>query len=391
MKIGKKILISTCGLGFIGVSMLFRGIDQKESFTKEKEEVTIAYYVDEKETNEMPKKGSGYTLSSKSSCTNGITISFDEKEWSIKVDYKGYLRNDEKRTKCTLYFEKASTADQIVACGKNGTVAGECLSDTVASDEKQGLVDESEAKNVRYVGVEPSNYVQFNNELWRIIGVMKDVENGSGTKETRIKIIREESIGNFRWDSYGNIWEESTVQKILNPGYESDSEGQSLYWNRKKGICYGEKECDFTQTGLTENAKAMIEEAVWHLGTNGSSNDYYKIKAEDFYALERGESNLQKCDEDGNCTSASSTWKGYVGLMYPSDYGYATNVENFDTRARCLNAIIYSWDAECYENNWLFQTGTPQWTITSRYYSSSQDYVFSCRTSWECDFRKQFL
>ena len=53
---------------------------------------------------------------------------------------------------------------------------------TLESDE---LV-EDDYGNLRYIGADPNNYVLFNNELWRIIGVMKDVENPDGTKEDRL-------------------------------------------------------------------------------------------------------------------------------------------------------------------------------------------------------------
>ena len=48
--------------------------------------------------------------------------------------------------------------------------------------------------NIRYYGADPNNYVSFNDELWRIIGVFKDIDDGTGKKETRIKIARSESI-----------------------------------------------------------------------------------------------------------------------------------------------------------------------------------------------------
>ena len=36
----------------------------------------------------------------------------------------------------------------------------------------------------RYIGDNPYNYVEFNNELWRIIGVF-DVEDGNGNIEKK--------------------------------------------------------------------------------------------------------------------------------------------------------------------------------------------------------------
>ncbi|MBR1414020.1 MAG: hypothetical protein IJ574_05075, partial [Bacilli bacterium] len=106
--------------------------------------------------------------------------------------------------------------------------------------------------NLRYVGANPNNYVSFNGELWRIIGVMKDVDGGtvSGDNATRIKIIKATDIGhypyyekcldeNMTYDSvndkwtcssarYNNNWPNSTANEILN----------DLYWNRKTHVPY---------------------------------------------------------------------------------------------------------------------------------------------------------
>ena len=55
--------------------------------------------------------------------------------------------------------------------------------------------DNTTGENMRYVGASPKNYVTFNNELWRIIGIF-NVSNGT-TTEPRIKLIGNESIGNY--------------------------------------------------------------------------------------------------------------------------------------------------------------------------------------------------
>jgi len=59
--------------------------------------------------------------------------------------------------------------------------------------KKEELIDdETIDHNLRYVGASPNNYVRFNNELWRVIGVMNNVGDGNGNSETRLKIIRSE-------------------------------------------------------------------------------------------------------------------------------------------------------------------------------------------------------
>ena len=52
--------------------------------------------------------------------------------------------------------------------------------------------------------------------------------------------------------------------------------------------------------------------------------------------------------------------------MYPSDYGYATSGGSTTDREICLNKELYNWDSssECYNNDWLYKSGTYQWTLT---------------------------
>ena len=58
----------------------------------------------------------------------------------------------------------------------------------------------------RYRGASPKNYVTFNNEVWRILGVFP-TDDGTGKIENRIKIIKDQSIGNKKWDTgNSNNW-----------------------------------------------------------------------------------------------------------------------------------------------------------------------------------------
>ena len=229
----------------------------------------------------------------------------------------------------------------------------------------------------RYIGADPNNYVRFNDELWRIIGVF-DTDDGTGKVEKRLKIIRNESIGDYSWDNkdsttgaesvYGkNEWTDARLNYLLNPGHESETVGGSIYWNRGAGNCYKGKNnattaCDFTTTGLTEKAKAMIGDAKWYLGGSSTYND---VTAPMFYTRERG---------TGVYSGRSTSWIGKVGLMYPSDYGYATSGGTTTNRASCLSKEMYNWDdssvSDCKNNDWMYNSSIYQWTITPR-----QDYV----------------
>ena len=81
--------------------------------------------------------------------------------------------------------------------------------------------------NIRYIGSNPNNYVSIDGDIWRIIGTMKDVDDGTGNKEDRVKLIRAESIGSYSWDASDysinggdgvNEWSQADLMKLLNPG-----------------------------------------------------------------------------------------------------------------------------------------------------------------------------
>lgn len=236
----------------------------------------------------------------------------------------------------------------------------------------------------RYIGADPNNYVTFNNETWRIIGVFT-VDDGTGKKEERLKIIRNESIGNYSWDNkdtstgaedaYGkNNWTDARLNYLLNPGHESESVGGSLYWNSGSGTCYSGSRnattnCDFTTTGLGEDARNMIGDTLWYLGGTSNHTSSTNGLTSHFYSYERGTTVYSGRD---------TSWVGKVGLMYPSDYGYATSGGSSTDRNACLNKELYNWDSsdfsDCKNNDWLYESSYHQWTITPR--ASSSHIVF---------------
>ena len=219
----------------------------------------------------------------------------------------------------------------------------------------------------RYIGANPNNYVKFNDELWRIIGVF-DVDDGTGKIGKRMKIIRNESIGGYSWDytssgSYTNEWSTSTLKTLLNSG---------AYYNRTTGSYYNggpnASSVDFTSTGLTDGTKAMIGDAKWYLGGSSTYND---VTPSMFYIRERG--------TDVYNSSRSTNWAGKVGLMYPSDYGYATSGGSSKNRASCLAEKLYNWTdndySDCKNNDWLLDTENYyQWTMSPR--TAFSDHVF---------------
>ena len=219
----------------------------------------------------------------------------------------------------------------------------------------------------RYYGANPNNYVTFNDETWRIIGAFNNVDDGTGNKETRLKIIRDESIGNYSWDSSAstvnsgrgvNDWSKADLMTELN----------TLYYNSTSGTCYNGQNnasttCNFTSIGLDSTARSMIDDAVYHLGGSSNASGLY---ADDYYNAERGTTVYSCSTDDGACPRAT-TWTGKIGIMYPSDYAYAVDL------SLCTKGGDNYDNSTCKSNDWLF-ISSYQWTLMPT--SSSAYYAF---------------
>ena len=332
----------------------------------------FAVYVDGEITNTIPSKDSGYTLDmKKSSCTNGATVSWDNNAWQSKVIFSNYTKGNMSRTKCTLYFENQNFADAMITCNEN---AAECIINN-ANLTNELVDDDTTDHNLRFVG-SPNNYIYFNCqdynnpssdtcELWRIIGVMNNIKTSSSSNNSLVKIIKSTpisapSVSQFSFDyksdgTSSNDYNSSILENLLNNGAYYNSTSGS-YYNYQSMITV-----NFSNTGLkNDTTRNMLQEVVWNVG-GFSSKD--KTPAS-LYDNERGtEIN----------TNHSYLYIGKLGLMYPSDYGLATNGGNTYPRETCINNIelsIWSDYSECYQNDWLYYSSDTEWVITPRTSSS---------------------
>ena len=198
----------------------------------------------------------------------------------------------------------------------------------------------------RYEGKNPNNYIYFNNELWRIIGVFDSSSHGK-TGEYLTKIIRNDSLGGYAWDkSNKNNWATSSLYNLLNTNYYNATDGTG------GGNCYQyfteiTGNCDYTETGLQSEYRTMVENVTWYLG--GKDNNTYTADA--FYTGERDSTSVYS----GNTASIT----GYIGLMYASDYGYSVLSSSC---ARTIDLISYSTSA-CGGASWLKKEAY-EWTVT---------------------------
>ena len=266
---------------------------------------------------------------------------------------------------------------------------------SLMNDRLGGTTTDLDGGNIRYYGASPNNYIYFNCsdysnqtsstcETWRIIGVF----------DGKLKLIRGSQIGTYSWDNkntstgaennYGkNDWTTARLMKLLNPSdyYTVDSNdnnlGQSLYYNSTSGKCYSgqnnaTKDCDFTSTGIKDTTRNMIAETTYYLG--GWNN--VSVYPNQIYEYERGTTVYT-----GRPTTP---WTGKIALAYPSDYGYAADLN------QCVNKQLNKYnDSTCTSNNWMKAIITNNgsnygWLLTpgssasySVWYVYSSGYVYS--------------
>ncbi len=115
----------------------------------------------------------------------------------------------------------------------------------------------------------------------------------------------------------------------------------------------------------------MIEEVIWNTGTAETYNWEDGSLTPQLYQWERSENTGKDCSPLGDyCNDdveRKNIWEGKVGLMYPSDYGYAASNGGLIVRGKCLYTPLYTlYNVQnCYRTNWLFDTNNEQWTMTS--------------------------
>ena len=197
---------------------------------------------------------------------------------------------------------------------------------------------DQDTEEYRYRGANPDNYVSFNNELWRIIGVFP-VDDGTGNIENRIKIIRNESIGVMAWNdcvsSDGNVCDD-TGKLTNNWEYAS----LNTYLN---GEYYNSLTLD--AQNMVGSSKYYLGSAIYRLMIAANASERYKferkISGSDYYYGDNPNSLVSK-----------------IGIMYVSDYMYAA------TGCDDKTGYVSSGDdiRLCKDDNFLY-LNIYEWTI----------------------------
>ncbi len=278
-------------------------------------------------TNQISKyyysinNGSSYTES-----TNNIYIFTGLEEgtkYSIKVyavDTKNYSSNVYSlniATKTGPTLVDYIINEVYVSDGVNGLYYHDGVGTYTNADQEAG------DNSYRYSGANPNNYVCFGSDaetcpdeyLYRIIGVFDE----DSDEEYNVKLIRNSVYKRNSWalDNV-TIWENSLLNSELND--------------------------NFINT-FSSNWQSKISNYDWYFGSVADPG--YNVK------------NFFDFEHFVNDFSNKIIYANKIALMYPSDYGYASDY------SLSWGDSMYNYDEINFKsNNWLF-LGLDEWTLTS--------------------------
>jgi len=194
-------------------------------------------------------------------------------------------------------------------------------------------------KGYRYEGANPNNYIYMvkngSNELWRIIGLFPD-----GTSGENVIRVRKVGYESAKYDSNKtNHWPKTTLYTSLSNTYSLANYKNTV--NYKMYLGGASNTSSYTSANLYDMERMLNSE-----GTAGATSQA--------------------------SYSSTTTFTGSVGLMYPSDYGYAVLASNC---ARTIKPFNYDGTSACYTNNWLYQ-GSSTWQLLMSPNSSKASHAF---------------
>ena len=269
----------------------------------------------------------------------------------------------------TTFADTIMSLASTSACNAGGT--GVCATNSYTDTDGT-----TKYHDYRFRGADPNNYVSFNNDIYRIIGVFDENTHGIEGKYF-VKLIMANRLYTGAWGVY-NTNNASGIYKRYSSDWTGNTTGvkasanvllNEFFYNKTNtSSTYGE--CSswtyfFTEKktfncsnivghGIDDNSRNYIEKVTWYL--NGyNSTDYSK---QNFYLCERGLST-----DTTNCMSANSgaydtNTTDKIGLMYASDFLYASSYFA-DTDTTIASSSYY------YGNkNWLYKGD--DWTLTPK-------------------------
>ena len=334
----KGIILSIIGILLVGsVLIVFMSKNAKKVFMQDG--VLFAVKLDGVSRNSFPS-GNNYYVDI--DCTNarGRWMRMPSTDGGNDGDYRIVIDNVTGKVECNVDFKTnpstlKDTITGLITSGniyehRTNSVTDWVLENvTVSGTNSNG---DTVTAGYRYEGKKPNNYIWFNNEMWRIIGVIPTcTASGCTTKEDLVKIIRAESIGGLKWhtSSPNKIWSDQySLYQVLNSYYLTKGNATGM------SICTGTAaaDCDYRVKGIDTYYRNMIKDVYWNTGAGLQSETATVTYGKEILTQNVG---------------------GKIGIMNASDYGYATTTHT---------AALSSYGSYA-STNWLYGQGF-EWTIT---------------------------
>ena len=242
--------------------------------------------------------------------------------------------------KLDLTYKQYVDPNRPIPSGETTLIGGQEVD--IMNSEDGLYEDEYESGRYIYRGTNPNNYIEFNNELWRIISKEAD-----GT----YKIFRDIPIYSKMFDNDGaratgycsqgfapaygcNVWS-STANMVGSPSEFTNGTYTGTVDEDSEILIYLNGEY---LNSITAN-KDIIINHDYNIGATVSDND-------DLSAQIEGEKAYK--------------WNGKVGLISASDYINAnSNIETCGTFSK-----NDSNSSTCITTNWMYLSGTDWWTLS---------------------------
>ena len=323
-----------------------------------------------------------YTLLSTKTLTENTTTTY-----TLYIYIDGTVDNDSsmggKNFKFTLgasgenaLYKGPPGADYIASLddgtsGDSGSGVYKVQHDAIASGDSATGSEIPAVTDYRYYGPSPNNYICLDMEggstcpdkhLYRIIGsIYEELEDTNRIKVIKATALTDGTTSGFSWNFDGSNGWATITSGIYSNSLTSGSKLMKLlnsgaWWNGTSDSYYNSTTAtnvNFTNYKLSNKAKSYITTSRYYLG--GCLN-YNSEMANQLYAYERGK---------GRATTRTPLyWDGMVGLMYPSDYGYAAG-------NTCVTGTTPShYMNGCKNNDWL-------WIANSNNYSSKYEWLIT--------------
>ena len=250
-------------------------------------------------------------------------------EWNITITLVNYNYDQNANTGKSFSGKLMIQKDEYILTATD-VCSGKSLSDCVIAQytgiknsniyyHDSNLTNGAGESSYRYAGADVKNYICLgsseatcpDDNLYRIIGVFGD--NNHGIKDQQlVKVIKNTSIGNIKWNrSNSNVWANASLNTTLNSTFKTEK-----------------------LSGFEDK----IAEVSWRV--SGYSTSAATVKT--VYTAE--------------ITNATKTHTAKIGLMYPSDYGYATTPDYWTTN-------LFDYDTAAKNKDWLF-LGSYEWLLS---------------------------